>query len=182
MVEVRRRTDYSAVELDGRSCLRAHSRHGGSILLAPVSFDPETFEWFSWSWRVDRLVEGEALQRKNGSDASARVYVYFETGGLPWQKRNLDYVWSASLPVGTVLESAFSSASKIIVVESGAASLGRWRTVQRNLEADYERCFGKGPLPKVIAIGIMTDTDNTGGEALAYFDDMRISRLPAPSR
>lgn len=181
-VEVRRRTDYSAVELDGRSCLRAHSHNGGSILLTPVSFDPDTFEWFSWSWRVDRLVQGEALQRKDGSDASARVYVYFDTGGLPWQKRNIDYVWSATLPAGTILESAFSSNSKIIVVESGSGSLGRWRSVERNLQDDYERCFGNGRLPKVIAIGIMTDTDNTGGEALAYFDDLRIGRLPGPRR
>lgn len=182
-VSVRRRTDYSPVELDGRRCLRADSRHGASILLSSVPFNPETFEWFSWSWRVDTFVDGEALQRKDGSDASARVYVYFETGGLPWQKRNIDYVWSAMLPIDTLLDSAFSSSSKIIVVESGSGSVGQWRTVERNLQDDYERCFGKGRLPEVIAIGIMTDTDNTGATALAYFDDLRISRLPlsAPS-
>jgi hypothetical protein len=179
-VPVRHRTDYSAVELDGRRCLRADSRNGASILLASVPFDPARFAWLSWDWRVDRFVRGEALHQKHGSDASARVYVYFETGGLPWQKRNIDYVWSSALPVGTVLESAFSSESKMIIVDSGAASVGQWRTVERNLVEDYKRCFGRGPLPKVIAIGIMTDTDNTGGDASAYFDDLRISRLPAP--
>ena len=177
-ISVRRRTDYSAVTLDGRRCLQAESRNGASILLSSVPFNPKTFEWFSWSWRVDKLVAGEALRRKDGSDASARVYVYFETSGLPWQKRSLDYVWSASLPAGTILESAFSPTSKMIVVESGTGSLGRWRTVERNLQNDYERCFGNGPLPKVIAIGVMTDTDNTGAEALAYFDDLRVSRQP----
>ncbi len=178
MVEVRRRTDYSAAQLDGRSCLRAYSRNGASILLTRLSVNPATCAWFSWGWRVDQFVEGEALERKHGSDASARVYVYFDVGGLPWQKRNIDYIWSASLPAGTVLESAFSSESKIIVVESGTSAAGQWRTVERNLKADYERCFGKGPLPRVIAIGRMTDTDNTDGEALAYFDDLRVSRLP----
>ena len=178
MVEVRRRTDYSAVELDGRACLRAYSRNGASILLARLSVNPATGAWCSWDWRVDQFVEGEALERKTGSDASARVYVYFDVGGLPWQKRNIDYVWSASLPAGTVLESAFSSESKIIVVESGVSASGQWRTVERNLKADYEQCFGKGPLPRAIALGIMTDTDNTGGEALAYFDDLRVSRRP----
>ena len=179
VVQVRRRTDYSEAQLDGRSCLRAYSRNGASILLTRLSVNPATCQWFSWDWRVDRFVAGEALERKSGSDASARVYVYFDVGGLPWQKRNIDYVWSASLPSGTVLESAFSSESKIVVVESGLSASGRWRTVERNLKADYERCFGKGPLPRVIAIGIMTDTDNTHGEALAYFDNLRVSRLPA---
>lgn len=178
MVEVRRRTDYSAAQLDGRACLRAYSRNGASILLTRLSVNPATGAWCSWDWRVDRFVEGEALERKTGSDASARVYVYFDVGGLPWQKRNIDYVWSASLPAGTVLESAFSSESKIIVVESGTSASGQWRTVERNLKADYEQCFGKGPLPRAIALGIMTDTDNTDGEALAYFDDLRVSRRP----
>jgi len=128
------------------------------------------------------LVEGEALDWKDGSDAAARVYVYFASRGLPWQKRNLDYVWSASLPVGTLLSSAYSSTSKILVVESGSASLGQWRTVERNLEDDFERAFGRQDLPDVIAIGLMSDTDNTGGDALAYFDELRVSRNPLVSR
>ncbi|MBI2104467.1 MAG: DUF3047 domain-containing protein [Candidatus Omnitrophica bacterium] len=181
-VEVHGHTQYEAVPLEGRPCLRASSHQAASILLSPLRFDPETYEWLSWDWRVDRLVEGEALERKEGSDAAARVYVYFESKGLPWQKRNLDYVWSASLPVGTVLTSAYSSSSKIIVAESGSASLGQWRTVERNLEEDYERCFGKGSLPEVLAIGLMSDTDNTGGDALAYFDELRVSRRPRAAR
>lgn len=168
-------TQYEVVTLDGRRCLKADSRGTASILLAATPFDPDTFEWMSWSWRVDQLLEGEALERKHGSDASARVYVYFDTPGLPWQKRNIDYVWSATLPVGTLLESAFAASSKIIVVESGTAALGQWRGVERNLEEDYKRCFGGSP-PDIVAIGVMTDTDNTRSRALAYFDDFQLSR------
>lgn len=177
-VELRHRTRYEAVEVDGRRCLFAESRGAASILLAEVRFDPDTYEWLSWDWRVEQHVAAEALDRKEGSDVAARVYVYFESGGLPWQKRNLDYVWSATLPVGAILASAFSAQSKILVVESGPAAPGAWRHVERNLEEDYERCFGEDP-PRVLAIGIMTDTDNTGGEARAYFDELRVSRLPA---
>ncbi|PIQ83820.1 MAG: hypothetical protein COV75_05355 [Candidatus Omnitrophica bacterium CG11_big_fil_rev_8_21_14_0_20_63_9] len=176
--EVKGRTQYDIVTLDERRCLKAESRDGASILLAAADFDPDKFEWLSWSWRVDQLVEGEALDRKQGSDAAARVYVYFETPGLPWQKRNIDYVWSATLPVGTILQSAFAASSKMIVVESGTSALGQWRRVERNLEEDYRRCFGKYDPPNVIAIGLMTDTDNTHSVAIAYFDDLRISRRP----
>lgn len=181
-VEVRRRTQYEVVTLEGRRCLRAVSQDGASLLLAAVRFDPETYEWLSWDWRVDRLVEREVLERKEGSDAAARVYVYVESPGLPWQKRSLDYVWSASLPVGTTLDSAYSSSSKIIVVESGPASLGQWRTVERNLEDDLKRSFGRQALPDVIAVGLMSDTDNTGDHALAYFDELRVSRARRKSR
>jgi hypothetical protein len=177
-VELRDRTQYETVLLDGRSCLKAESREAASILLAQVRFDPDTYEWISWQWRVDRLVEGEALDRKDGADAAARLYVYFESVGLSWQKRNIDYVWSASLPVGTTLPSPYASTSQVLVVESGAESLGQWRTVERNIEEDYQRSFD-GKLPPVVAIGIMTDTDNTKGTAVAYFDEVRISRVPS---
>jgi hypothetical protein len=175
-IAVKGATRYEAVELEGRRCVRAVSERGASILLAQVRFDPEEYEWLSWEWRVDEPVSGEALERKDGSDASARVYVYFESPGLPWQKRSLDYVWSAALPLGALLSSAFSSQSRILVTESGAASLGRWRAVRRNLEEDFERAFGKQDLPDVVAIGLMTDTDNTGSRAVAYFDEIRVSR------
>ena len=178
-MEVKRKTQYDVVELEGRRCLRAQSRDGASILLSAVRFDPEVYEWFSWEWRVDQHVAGESLERKEGSDVAARVYVYFDTAGLPWQKRSLDYVWSATLPVGTILESAYSSSSKIIVAESGTAHLGQWRAVERNLTDDYQHGFGKSKPPHVVAIGLMSDTDNTQGEALAYFDELRVTRLPA---
>lgn len=182
-VEVRGKSQYQVVTLDGRSCLKAESHGGASILLASVRFDPQVYPWLAWEWRVDQLIEREALDTPKGSDAPARVYVYFETQGLPWQKRNVDYVWSAFLPVGARLTSAYSAASHILVVESGAAHLGRWRRVERNVADDYRQSFHEDP-PPVIAIGLMTDSDNTGGDSLAYIDDIRIGRFSSaePSR
>ena len=178
-VVVHGQTAYEAATLDGRACVKATSHAAASILLTPVTFDPDQQASLSWDWRVEQPVAHEALERKNGSDAAARVYVYFDTRGLPWQKRGIDYVWSAHLPVGTVLDSAFSSNSKILVVESGAEHVGQWRHVERNLVEDYARCFGKRAPPNVVAIGLMTDTDNTGGDAVAYFDEVTIGRAPA---
>ena len=174
-VTIRGRTAYQATILGDRHCLQAQSQAGASILLSAVRIDPHTYPWLSWDWRVDELVKDEALDRKEGSDASARVYVYFETHGLPWQKRNLDYVWSVSLPIGTMINSPFQSTSKILVVESGSGALGQWRSVRRNLVDDYRRAFGTRP-PRIIAIGLMSDTDSAGGQALAYFDELRIGR------
>jgi len=174
-IEVKGRTQYVIEELDGSRSLKARSRAGASILLCPFRFNPDTYEWLSWRWRVDQFVDGEDLTTKAGSDAAARVYVYFDTPGMPWQKRSLDYVWSSSLPVGTMLSSAYSQASKIIVVESGIEHRGKWRTVSRNIEEDYRRCFGEDPAD-VVAIGVMTDADSTHTEAVAYFDDLMITR------
>jgi len=145
-----------------------------------IRYRSEAYAWLSWQWRVDHLVDGEDLTRKDGSDAAARVYVYFNSRGLPWQKRNIDYVWSRSLPVGTILDSAYSAESKILVVESGPEALGKWRAVRRNIQQDYEWCFHHAP-PDVVAIGVMSDTENTKGQALTYFDTLMVSRSSVAS-
>ena len=173
-------TAYRAVEFDGRPCLRAESHAAASILLHAVRFNPHAYPWISWSWRVERMVDGEDLARSSGSDAPGRVYVYFNTWGLPWQKRSVDYVWSAMLPIGNIVPSPFSPASKLLIADGGRAAVGQWRTVERNLVEDYTRCFGSRP-PDVVAIGLMTDTDSTGHESLAYYGQLRISRdRPSP--
>ncbi|HBO83813.1 MAG TPA: hypothetical protein DD641_02285 [Deltaproteobacteria bacterium] len=41
----------------------------------------------------------------------------------------------------------------------------------REIYEDYKKLFGKEPT-RIIGIAIMTDTDNTGGSAVAYYDDI----------
>ena len=178
-VEVKGKTVYQIVEMDGGRVLKSESHGQASILLHSCRFHPAEYPWLSWRWRVDQFVEGENFKIKNGSDAPLRVYVYFDTGSLPWQKRNVDYVWSSVLPVDTLLTSPFSGLSKLLVVESGRSAQGKWRSMTRNVAEDYRRCFGQDP-PDIVAIGLMTDTDSTGHDAIAYIDDVRLHRDPSP--
>lgn len=180
-IEVNGRTQYT-IEADGSSSsLKAHSHAAASILLTLFRFDPDAYPWLSWRWRIGHPVADEDLTQQGTSDAAARVYVYFNTPGLPWQKRNIDYVWSAHLPIGTVLDSAFSAHSKILVVDSGLDSAADWRLMSRNLVEDYQRCFGEPP-PDVVAIGMMTDTDSMQTEAIAYYDDVMVTHEPPRPR
>ena len=67
----------------------------------------------------------------------------------------------------------------MIAVETGSTRTGRWVVEKRNVLEDYRRVFGLDP-PKAGAIAIMTDTDNTGEEAVAYYGPIRI--LPDSER
>jgi hypothetical protein len=53
----------------------------------------------------------------------------------------------------------------------------RWVTEERNILKDYAKAFGRNP-PEIIGIGIMTDTDDTGGETTGYYGDITLLRLP----
>ena len=175
-IEASGRTTYTVENLDGLRALKAHATGGASILLATFRFDPKQYPWVSWRWRIDQAVVGEDLAHKPGSDASARIYVYFDTTGLPWQKRSLDYIWSTSQPADTLLTSPYSKNSKMLIVEFGGDRTGRWTTVSRNVRDDYRRCFGEDA-PDVVAIGVMTDSDNTKSDVVAYYDDLMVTRL-----
>ncbi|MFN7220053.1 MAG: DUF3047 domain-containing protein, partial [Burkholderiales bacterium] len=89
----------------------------------------------------------------------------------------LMYIWENKAPVDTLIESAHTSRIKMIVVESGASGNGRWIGYERNIMRDFERAFGEKP-GRILSLGIMTDTDNTGGATVAYYGDIHFSPKP----
>ncbi|MEY4265066.1 MAG: hypothetical protein RL373_1634, partial [Pseudomonadota bacterium] len=60
---------------------------------------------------------------------------------------------------------------KMIVVDSGNEHLGYWRHHQRNITEDFKKAFEENP-GRLIALGLMTDTDNTKSEVQAIYGDI----------
>lgn len=190
-----RDTDYTLVEEEGTIVVRAVSKNAASALIYPLRIDLKQYPIVQWRWKVKNVLDkGDALH-KAGDDYPARLYITFdaELADLGWFERlkaesyhllhgiyppltALNYLWANKLPVGTVLPNIYSAQVKMFVVNSGEARLGEWVMQERNLYEDYLRAFGKAP-PAVTGIAIMTDTDNTGERATAYYGDIRL--LPA---
>jgi hypothetical protein len=59
-------------------------------------------------------------------------------------------------------------------VESGNSMAGQWLTEQRDLVADYRFQFGSDP-PEAEAIAVMTDSDNTGESAEAWYGEISLA-------
>ena len=47
-------------------------------------------------------------------------------------------------------------------------------TEMRNIHEDYKQAFGEEP-PMISGVAIMTDTDNTGESAIAWYGDITFS-------
>jgi hypothetical protein len=58
-------------------------------------------------------------------------------------------------------------------VDSGSEQTGRWVSHRRNIIEDYQSAFGHAP-PAIIGIGIMSDSDNTGESATAWYGDITL--------
>lgn len=169
-------TTYQVVREDGRSCLKAQSNGAASGLFYKIDYDPRQYPLLSWSWKIEHVLQHGDVRQKSGDDYPARIYVVFPSL-LFWQTRALNYIWDNHLPKGEAVPNPYTSNTMMIAVESGSALAGEWVTEERNVYEDYKRVFGKEP-PRVGAIAIMTDTDNTGETAVACYGPIRVVTRP----
>lgn len=176
-------TAYTLV-LDGeRRVLKAHSRGAASGLVKEVRLDPGEYPVLRWSWKIEGTIPDGNERTKAGDDYAARVYVVFPSL-LFWKTKAVNYIWANTLPRGESLPNAFTANAMMVAVESGNGKAGTWVAEERNLYEDYRALFGEEP-PDIGAVALMTDTDNTGGEAVAYYGDITLHAVagrPSPSR
>lgn len=169
-------TEYSIVQEDGRTVLKGHAKGTASGLIRKLRFNPKIHRYLKWSWKIGNTVAGGNEMTKQGDDYAARVYVLFP-GRFFWQMRAVNYIWANRLPRGASVPNAFSSKAMLLAVESGPARAGQWVSEERDILADYSRLFGEEP-PEAGGIAIMTDADNTGAEATAWYGDITLSTTP----
>jgi hypothetical protein len=167
-------TAYTVEKLDGKAVLKAESSGTASGYYRRLSLKASEYPLVNWSWKIGRTIAAEDAYRKSGDDYAARVYVVFP-GRFFWQYRALIYVWSDKLPPGTIIKSPYSERIAIIALESGNRFAGEWRHESRNYRNDYRAYFHKEPVDP-IAVAFMTDSDNTGSHAVAWYGDIFFSR------
>ncbi len=134
-------------------------------------FSAREYPILTWKWRVNSLPEGAKEDKKDANDSGASVYIIFK--GNFKLNNILKYVWSSTLPEGTVTGSPYNKNAKIIVLRSGGTDTGKWVTEKVNIRQDYKRLFGKEP-PPVEGIAILSDADNTRSVAAADYDDLMV--------
>jgi hypothetical protein len=169
-------TEYSIVHEGQSTVIKAHSKAAASGLFKKVQLDPRKYRYLKWKWMIKEPLGNAAEKTKGGDDYSARVYVVFP-GMFFWQTRAINYVWSGRLPKGESFPNPFTGNAMMVVVETGPEKAGSWASEQRDILADYRRLFGGEPR-KIGAVAVMTDTDNSGGEATAWYGDITLSTTP----
>jgi hypothetical protein len=183
-------TSYTVVRSDGVNALKARADCSASARYLPLDrVDLTQTPRLSWRWKVEQGLRSTDERIKAGDDFAARVYVLFqfdpEHASL-WEKvlhrlgttrygelvpgSVISYVWSSREPAGTHWESPFGGSAQLISLGSGA--LPEWTDVVVDVVADYRVRFGREP-PPVMALAVMTDTDNTCQRATSYYAEFR---------
>lgn len=197
MSRLLKKTEYKVINENGTHVLEARSESAASGLLQEVLIDPMVQRHISWRWKAPQLIPTADNTRRNADDSPVRIVIAFDGdkkkfdfedramadmvklfSGREMPYATIIYIWENKLPVGTVLENAHSSRAKMIVAESGAARVGQWLEMRRNVLDDYRQAYGEEP-GKIISVGVMTDTNTTGSKVTAYYGDIMFSEALA---
>jgi hypothetical protein len=162
---------------DAGIALRMRSEASSFALLRDVVVDLRLLPVLTWTWKVNRLPARGDIRFAGTDDQAVQVYVVFPRWPSPrTQSDVIGYVWDTSAPAGTRLASPKAGNVRVMVVESGAAGLGTWIEYRRDVLEDYRLLFGR-EAPPVGGLAVMTDTNDTRGEAEAWI--ARLAFLPA---
>lgn len=136
---------------------------------------PHQARTLRYRFRVLNHPSGGDLRDKGTEDAALRIFVLFDKGGGFFSPPyTLGYAFGSSNPVGRVITSDRFDHVKYIVVASARSATRQWIEIERDIVADYQKAFGTHRVPKIAAIGIKSDANNTDGTAAAEVDWIRL--------
>lgn len=184
------RTEYGLVNSGGATVLQASAERSGSGLYRRIRIDPKRHPIVEWSWNVAQPPRGADPRVPSREDSPARLVISFhgDVKSLDFAERvtlrmykgltgqmlpfaMLMYVWADGVPAETIIPGVHTDKMQMIVVEGDRARAGEWLRFRRNVLEDYRRVFGADPWD-IVAVGVMTDSDDTGQSARAMYGDI----------
>jgi len=193
---IARHTRYSLVEEEGDVVVKAVSDRSASGMARAIAISPLQYPFIEWRWKVKQVLQKGDVTQRDGDDYPARIYITFaydpdRAGYLERLKheaarivqgrelpyRAISYIWESHSPVGTMVPNSYTDRVMMFVVESGEEKRQQWVTERRNVFEDYKTAFGEEPA-MISGVAIMTDTDNTGEAAMAWYGDIVFRSAP----
>jgi hypothetical protein len=188
--KIDRHTIYTLVQDGNEVVVKAVAESSASGLVREIKINPKEYPTVQWRWKVTNILKKGDVKRKEGDDYPVRIYITFEydpsrLGLFDKAKYEMirllygqyppigaiNYLWESKAPEGTMVPNPYTDRVVMIVVESGESKLNQWVSEEQNIYEDYKKAFGQEP-PMISGVAIMTDTDNTGDSATAYYGDI----------
>lgn len=157
-----------------------------------------------WRWRLDQPLTGGKvvadIQTKAGDDAALKVCVMFDhpLDRVPFVERTLlriarsvsgedlpaatlCYVWDGVHPAGLQGPNPYTPRVRFITLQGKGAPLAQWQTETRDVAADFAKLFADelptgAAVPKVRAVLVGADSDNTGAESVGWVKTLNWTR------
>jgi hypothetical protein len=191
------RSRFGLVPLGGETVLELASNASYGVL--SHAWAGPAPQQLSWRWRLERGLPQADIATKAGDDAALKVCVFFDQplADIPFSQRaalslaravtgqalpaaTLCYLWDSRYPAGSSGANPYSARVRYLVLDGPASPTGQWVTQRRHVGEDFARLFGQESrsTPPVLAVAVGADSDNTGGQSLAYLTQLRWNPEP----
>ena len=185
-------SEFAYTRLDGRHTMAAQANASASMLRQAVHIPSPDLGSVKFSWKVPALIAQADMALRETEDSPVRIVLAFDGDRSMFSARNamlselshtitgeplpyatLMYVWCNTRAPGAIIVNPRTDRIRKLVVESGGKNLNQWQDYERDIRADFEAAFGEPP-GALLGIGIMTDSDNTRANALAWYGPVKL--------
>ena len=154
--------------------IKAVANNSASGLGKELKINLKKTPFLNITWKVEKDLTGIVENSKKGHDYAARVFVVKKTGATPLSNRAMNYVFSSNNDINTHHPSPFTKKSIDYVLSTTKEDLNEWVTVKVNVR-DHFKKFHDLDLDDINGIAIMSDTDNSKLNAIAYYQNIYFS-------
>ena len=168
------KTVYSIGTNENGNYLKSVANNAASGLGKEIKIDLNKTPFINITWKIEKDLSGIKENTKKGHDFAARVFVIKKTGATPLSNRAINYVFSSNNEVGLSWRSPYTKRSIDNVLASTKDNLDEWITVKANVKEDFKR-FHDLDVNELDGLAIMSDTDNSKMNSIAYFQNIYFS-------
>jgi hypothetical protein len=168
------KTIYTVGSNENGSFYKAVANNAASGLGKEVKIDLNKTPFINITWKIEKDLPGIKENTKKGHDFAARVFALKKTGATPLSNRAINYVFSSNNEIGFNSPSPYTKKSIDNVLASTKNNFNKWVTVKSNVKEDFKK-FHNLDVNNLDGLAIMSDTDNSKMEAIAYYQNIYFS-------
>ena len=168
------KTKYTLGNNENGKYIKAEANNSASGLGKELKINLKKTPFLNITWKVEKDLTGIVENSKKGHDYAARVFVVKKTGATPLSNTAMNYVFSSNNDINTHHPSPFTKKSIDYVLSTTKEDLNEWVTVKVNVR-DHFKKFHDLDLDDINGIAIMSDTDNSKLNAIAYYQNIYFS-------
>tara|TARA_B100000965_G_scaffold75145_1_gene59390 strand:- start:462 stop:1163 length:702 start_codon:yes stop_codon:yes gene_type:complete len=168
------KTVYTLGSNENGNYLKAIADNAASGLGKEVKINLNKTPFINITWKIEKDLSGIKENTKKGHDFAARVFVVKKTGATPLSNRAINYVFSSNSEIGLYWPSPYTKKSIDNVLSTTKENLNEWVIVKANVKEDFKK-FHNLEVDELDGLAIMSDTDNSKMNAVAYYQNIYFS-------
>ena len=168
------KTIYTLGSNDNGNYYKAIADNAASGLGKEIKIDLNKTPIINITWKIEKDLPGIKENTKKGHDFAARVFAVKKTGATPLSNRAINYVFSSNSEIGLNWPSPYTKKSIDNVLSTTKENLNEWVTVKSNVKEDFKK-YHNLEVNELDGLAIMSDTDNSKMEAIAYYQNIYFS-------